>query len=159
MINNDIIPINNYNYDPLTVSLSANKIFIFDVRNIESSLDYNFTTFLRSLCIKDRKSETYKLATDNLDTYLDIKTLFDKYSEISMMKELIFNPKQSKLFDILSKFINLKHLFHNEDSIVEEDENISIAEILVDIKELETKGTKYDKKLLANLKLLFRIDL
>ena len=159
MINNDIIPINNYNYDPLTVSLSANKKFIFDVRNLESSLDFNFTTFFRSLCINDKKSETYKLATDNLDTYLDIKTLFDKYSEISMMKELIFNPMQSKLFDTLSKFINLKHLLHYEDSIVEEDENINIAEILSVIKELETKGSKYDKKLLANLKLLFRIDL
>ena len=158
MIN--ILPLNDDHYDPLQLSLSSKKKFLFDVRNLDSDLDFKFCTSLRSICIRDRASEIYNLATENLDYILDVGTLFEKYSEISMIKELIFDQNQGKLFEMLSKFINVKQLFQymSDDSDTEENESNNNEEMFKIVKELEIRGSKFDKKLLGNLKLLFKIS-
>ena len=89
---------------------------------------------------------------------LDLGTLFEKYSEISMMKDLFFDQNQSKLFEKLSKFINVNklHDYLSDDNYKEENE--SNEDIFNAVKDLEIRGSKNDKKLLEHFKLLFRVE-
>ena len=90
---------------------------------------------------------------------LDLGTLFEKYSEISMMKDLFFDHNQSKLFEKLSKFVNVNKLYDYLSDDNNNEENEGHEDIFKAVKDLETRGSKNDKKLLEHLKLLFRVEL
>ena len=70
-------------------------------------------------CISDKtKRKRGKILHDNADRkiieFLDIETLFSKYQELDMMKKLLFDDNQIKLFETLSKITNLSIVFSSK---------------------------------------------
>ena len=70
-------------------------------------------------CISDKtKRKRGKILHDNADRkiieFLDIETLFSKYQELDMMKKLLFDDNQIKLFETLSKITNISIVFSSK---------------------------------------------
>ena len=70
-------------------------------------------------CISDKtKRKRGKILHDNADRkiieFLDIETLFSKYQELDIMKKLLFDDNQIKLFETLSKITNLSIVFSSK---------------------------------------------
>ena len=70
-------------------------------------------------CISDKtKRKRGKILHDNADRkiieFLDIETFFSKYQELDMMKKLLFDDNQIKLFETLSKITNLSIVFSSK---------------------------------------------
>ena len=70
-------------------------------------------------CISDKtKRKRGKILHDNADRkiieFLDIETLFSKYQELDIMKKLLFDDNQIKLFETLSKITNISIVFSSK---------------------------------------------
>ena len=104
-------------------------------------------------------SQMYFNAEEHLSKFLDIKTLFEKYQEIEMLKELLFERSQKEVFEVLSKLNNIRNFF----SDIEEEENEmfihysreSYINLYDSLKEMKLRGNNYDLKLLDFFKSIF----
>ena len=51
--------------------------------------------------MKDKKTEIYEFASEHLDIFLDVESVIDKFNEIEMIKDYVFDFQQKKMFEIL----------------------------------------------------------
>ena len=147
--------------NPALIKFVTKRTAKFDITKIESDFDYGFENSLRSLCVKDRKTEIYEFASEHLDIFLDVETVIDKFNEIEMIKDYVFDFQQKKMFEILSKLQNVKNFFSaieeiKEDFFKEYNEKRN-KDIIEDVRVLLNRGSNKDKKLLLNFRKFFKI--
>ena len=103
-------------------------------------------------------TKIYHYAEENFERLLDFETLFTKYSEIEILKRLILDSKQIKLFEIISKLNHLRTFYtkmdEEETHIFRDYKDIKHQEIVENIEELASREQSKDIKLinfLANI--------
>ena len=111
--------------------------------------------------MKDKKTEIYEFASEHLDIFLDVESVIDKFNEIEMIKDYVFDFQQKKMFEILSKLQNVKNFFSaieeiKEDFFKEYNEKRN-KDIIEDVRVLLNRGSNKDKKLLLNFRKFFKI--
>ena len=90
---------------------------------------------------------------------MDIETLFAKYRELDMIKNLLFDDKQIILFEIISKLANLSAVFSkNNDEIKDlldfEDKKLE-EEYFRNLSTIRKRGNEMDLKILENYQSLY----
>jgi hypothetical protein len=78
---------------------------------LHENIKFNFFETCLPCLSKKRTNNIYSMAVSHLEEFLDIETLFHKYKEVDMLKEYIFDEKQIKMFEVLSKFSHAKKFF------------------------------------------------
>ena len=125
--------INKDQKEDKTLVIKKIKNYEFDISKLESDFDFDFSNSLRSWCVKDRLSEIYNCASENLDVIMDIETLIKKYNEIDMVKNFIFDSKQSRIFETIARFKTVITFFSslnkNQENVFQEYDNTKIDEI------------------------------
>jgi hypothetical protein len=109
------------------------------------------------MCKKDKGTILYENADEHLSEFLDIQTLFVRYEEIDMLKNFLFDTKQKKLFEILAKLYNIKQFFSEitgEKDIFEYEQK-DMSDLIDSIKEMKSRGTQIDIKILDHFSKVF----
>ena len=147
--------------NPALIKFVTKRTAKFDITKIESDFDYGFENSLISIWVKDKKTEIYEFASEHLDIFLDVESVIDKFNEIEMIKDYVFDFQQKKMFEILSKLQNVKNFFSaieeiKEDFFKEYNEKRN-KDIIEDVRVLLNRGSNKDKKLLLNFRKFFKI--
>jgi|LauGreDrversion4_2_1035121.scaffolds.fasta_scaffold951609_2 hypothetical protein len=94
----------------------------------------------------------YDFADENFERLLDFETLFTKYSEIEILKRLLLDSKQIKLFEFISKLNHLRTFYtkldENETFLFKDYKDIKYQEIVENIEELGSREQSKDIKLI-----------
>ena len=124
------------------------------------SLDSEF--FEKETCVCCRKKSIqgkilYENANNYLSEFLDIETLFINYQEVDMLKKILFDLDQRKLFEFLARLSNLPNIFSVYDknekvNLIDNNQNSEIFRILERIIE---RGNKNDLMIIKFIKNLF----
>ena len=115
-IDNNNKKLNDDSQLKVQTKLARSKTTKFDFLLLDKDF---FENDLCLCCISDKtKRKRGKILHDNADRkiieFLDIETLFSKYQELDMMKKLLFDDNQIKLFETLSKITNLSIVFSSK---------------------------------------------
>ena len=112
-------------------------------------------------CVSD-KTKRGRIIHENVDRkiaeFLDIETLFSKYQDLDMMKKLLFDNKQMKLFEALSVITHLSIVFSSEkneskDQIDFQEKDFH-EEYFRNLSEITKRRNPMDMKILENYKSL-----
>ena len=124
------------------------------------SLDPQF--FEKEICLRYRKTHVlgkilYKNANNYFSEFLDIETLFINYQEVDMLKKILFDLDQRKLFEFLARLSNLPNIFSVYDKNEKLDllENNHGSEIFRILERIIERGNKNDSKLIKFTKNFF----
>ena len=115
-IDNNNKKLNDDSQLKVQTKLARSKTTKFDFLLLDKDF---FENDLCLCCISDKtKRKRGKILHDNADRkiieFLDIETLFSKYQELDMMKKLLFDDNQIKLFETLSKITNISIVFSSK---------------------------------------------
>ena len=115
-IDNNNKKLNDDSQLKVQTKLARSKTTKFDFLLLDKDF---FENDLCLCCISDKtKRKRGKILHDNADRkiieFLDIETFFSKYQELDMMKKLLFDDNQIKLFETLSKITNLSIVFSSK---------------------------------------------
>ena len=143
------------------VKIVEEKGYNFDFLLLEKAYLENDIYFCGSCNKNDRNigEILYENADRKIAEFLDIETLFAKYRELDMIKNLLFDDKQIILFEIISKLANLSAVFSkNNDEIKDlldfEDKKLE-EEYFRNLSTIRKRGNEMDLKILENYQSLY----
>ena len=130
-------------------TLKRAKVNRFDFLSIDSAY------FEKEICPACKKKSVlgknlYKNANNYFSEFLDIETLFVNYQEVDMLKKILFDHDQRKLFVFLSKLSNLPNIFSSIDKNENVDllDNFNCSEIINLFQRINERSNENDIKLI-----------
>ena len=137
-----------------TLKRSQSKKFDF------LSLDSDFFETETCFCCKKKNIPgkiLYKNANNYFTEFLDIETLFVNYQELDMLKKILFDMDQRKIFEFLARLSNLPNIF----SLIDKNQKLDLinnsddSEIFRIYERIIERGDKNDLKLMKFSKNFF----
>ena len=114
-------------------------------------------------CLSCRKASIqgkilYENANNYLTEFLDIETLFLNYQEVDMLKKILFDMDQRKIFEFLSRLSNLPKVFSviNRNEKGDLFENYNEFEIFRILEQMIERGDENDLRLINFSKKFFK---
>ena len=138
-----------------TLKRSQSKKFDF------LSLDSDFFETETCYCCKKKNIPgkiLYKNANNYFTEFLDIETLFVNYQELDMLKKILFDMDQRKIFEFLSRLSNLPKVFSvmNRNEKGDLFENYNEFEIFRILEQMIERGDENDLRLINFSKKFFK---
>ena len=142
---------------------------LFPIRSLKraSTKRFDFLSidpdyFENQNCLSCRKASIqgkilYENANNYLTEFLDIETLFLNYQEVDMLKKILFDMDQRKIFEFLARLSNLPNIF----SLIDKNQKLDLinnsddSEIFRIYERIIERGDKNDLKLMKFSKNFF----
>ena len=143
---------------------------LFPIRSLKraSTKRFDFLSidpdyFENQNCLSCRKASIqgkilYENANNYLTEFLDIETLFLNYQEVDMLKKILFDMDQRKIFEFLSRLSNLPKVFSvmNRNEKGDLFENYNEFEIFRILEQMIERGDENDLRLINFSKKFFK---
>ena len=143
---------------------------LFPIRSLKraSTKRFDFLSidpdyFENQNCLSCRKASIqgkilYENANNYLTEFLDIETLFLNYQEVDMLKKILFDMDQRKMFEFLSRLSNLPKVFSviNRNEKGDLFENYNEFEIFRILEQMIERGDENDLRLINFSKKFFK---
>ena len=143
---------------------------LFPIRSLKraSTKRFDFLSidpdyFENQNCLSCRKASIqgkilYENANNYLKEFLDIETLFLNYQEVDMLKKILFDMDQRKIFEFLSRLSNLPKVFSviNRNEKGDLFENYNEFEIFRILEQMIERGDENDLRLINFSKKFFK---